>query len=198
MEEREHDFKFSILIFGNSGVGKTSLNIRYAQNTFTDKYYNTLGLQFQTKTINIEDKLIAVGVWDFEGVERFRRHPALSSETNDYFIIVYDISNRNSFESIIEWINSIELYSKSESKIVLVGNKSDLISERQVSEDEGKILADEFDANFFETSAKTGYNVEETFDFIIKDMFEIKKQLEEKKIMLKKQGIKSKRNKCSN
>ena len=203
MDNQENDYKFKIILLGEMGVGKTSMALRLIEDTFA-QYTLTIGMDFHIKIINIGNKTIKIQIWDIAGSDRYRK-PILSYYRHTSgIIIIYDISCRFSFEHIKDWIREIEFNGCSNARKILVGNKSD-ISEREVTEEEGNILADEFNMHFFETSCKTGDNVKEAFEFLIEDIVEDfeknQKELNQKvKIDLKKEDKiykNNKINKCS-
>lgn len=154
------DLKVQLLMIGDSGVGKTSLIDRYSSNSFTTEHIASIGVDFKIRMITVEGKKVKLQIWDTAGQERFR------SITNSFYrraegiLLVYDVTDRNSFAAIHSWIHQIEENTDSEAKIdmVLVGNKSDR-PERKVTRDEGAKLAKSYKLPFFETSAKNGDNV---------------------------------------
>ena len=190
MDNQEYDYRFKIILLGERRVGKTSMLLRLSENTFYDKYSLYIPGDSKTKTIKIENKKIKANIQDLIAPSERYKNIFVFISTGYYrgshgIIIIYDISNRHSFEKIINWIKEIEFKCSSNARKILVGNKSDL-SEREVTEEEGKLLADKFNMHFFETSCKTGDNVKEAFEFLIKDIVEKKESNITVNIQLKK------------
>ena len=170
IEEEDYDEKVKLMILGDSSVGKTSLLKKYCKNEFSHSYITTVGIDFQVKLLNINDKKIKIQIWDTAGEERYRVVAKNYFNTSDGFIIMYDITNRDSFDSISNWIEQIKDSTPNYKKSVLFGNKSDLNKLRNVQINEGKELAQKNDFKFFETSAKDGLNLNEGIESIVKDV----------------------------
>ena len=166
--EKKYDFIFKIILIGNSSVGKSSIIQRYIQKIFNDEYTCTIGVDFFMKTIDINDKLIKLQLWDTAGTERFK------SITTGYYrganaaFVVFDLTSRVSFNSISEWIQNYYNYSNpnSEKNVVLIGNKSDLKESREITEEEINKFVVNNNIKYFETSAKNGENIDECFYYI--------------------------------
>ena len=179
--EKKYDFIFKIILIGNSSVGKSSIIQRYIQKIFNDEYTCTIGVDFFMKTIDINEKLIKLQLWDTAGTERFK------SITTGYYrganaaFVVFDLTSRVSFNSISEWIQNYYNYSNpnSEKNVVLIGNKSDLKESREITEEEINKFVVNNNIKYFETSAKNGENIDECFYFIAEKLM---KDLEEKGI----------------
>lgn len=160
---KKYDFTIKLLMIGDSNVGKTCILTKYVTNTFTDDFTTTIGIDFHIKRIAVNDKIVKLQLWDTAGQERFR------SVTIGYFrgaqgaFIVYDVTNRESFNNIKKWIEDINKNCYKGIIIFLVGNKIDEIHNRQVSTEEGKELGKKYNINYFECSAKTGKNIEEIY-----------------------------------
>ena len=161
-------------IIGDSYVGKSNLLIRYAYGEFKEEYQTTIGVEFGVKNERINDKIYRVQIWDTAGQENFKSIIKGYYKNSACAIITYDITNRQSFNNLIDWIDDCRNLSPKTIYIVLVGNKSDLENERKVSTEEGKELAEKYGFIFFETSAKTGENVNEVF---LKSVNEITKRI---------------------
>ena len=170
IEEEDYDEKVKLMILGDSSVGKTSLLKKYCKNEFSNSYITTVGIDFQVKLLNINDKKIKIQIWDTAGEERYRVVAKNYFNTSDGFIIMYDITNRDTFDSISNWIEQIRESTPNYKKSVLFGNKSDLNKLRNVQINEGKELAQKNDFKFFETSAKDGLNLNEGIESIVKDV----------------------------
>ena len=138
------DLKYKIMVLGESKVGKTSLIKRYTKDQFGGVYLTTVGMDFQDKIIEIEDKKIRLQIWDTAGQERFRNVTKSYFQSSHGLILVYEISDKESFEKINFWMENIKNNAPEDVKIILVGNKEDLTSERQVSIEEGENYAKKF------------------------------------------------------
>ena len=156
------DYVFKILVVGNSYVGKSSFLMRLCTNAFSTRYSSTIGVDFYSKALRMEDKIISLQLWDTAGQERFQ------SVTKAYYrgahgvVMMYDISQEESFIAVKSWINSIQdNMDEMPAAMLLVGNKVDLdeTNEREVSTETGETFAKMYNAGFMETSAKTGFNV---------------------------------------
>lgn len=158
-----YDSLFKILLIGDSGVGKSCLLLRFADDTYTDSYISTIGVDFKIKTIEIDDKIIKLQIWDTAGQERFRTITSSYYRGAQGIIIVYDVTDRESFNNVKNWIIEIEKYAAEDVQKILIGNKIDLKNDRNVSYEEGKELADNCNIQFLETSAKIAHNVEQAF-----------------------------------
>ena len=197
--EEDYDEKIKLMILGDSTVGKTAILRQYCQNEFLGKYVTTVGIDFQMKYINLNNKKIRLQIWDTAGQERYRVVTKNYFNASDGFIIVYDITNRETFKSINNWIEQITTIAGENIKCIIFGNKNDLIDKRQVQEEEGRELAKKYKSNFFETSAKSGDNVEEGFKSIITDVMGDIKTIHVKRrnsSILKKPKTKKKKNCC--
>ena len=161
-----------IVTLGNTSVGKSSFIIKYIDNRFTYNYTATLGLDFKQKKIKLKDgKDVRLRIFDTAGQERFRSVSVSFIKKADGIILIYDISNRETFNSIGEWIKNIREIGKELLPVVLVGNKCDLPEEeRKVTSIEGEEKADQFKIPFFETSCKDGINIKEAFDKIVEEI----------------------------
>ena len=195
MSNKNYDYLFKILTVGEFNVGKTSLILRFINDTFIETYMPTIGVDFFYKILDIENKIIAAQIWDFYSSEQFKRLPLGYYRNVLGIIIAYDITEIKSFEKLKNWINDIKMYAHKKVRLVLVGNKCDL-SNRRITEEEGKKLADELGAKFFEASAKTGYNVNEAYNFLIRDIFNNYKDFEKNKIEIKNVNVINKKKGC--
>ena len=169
MANHKYDHLFKLLIIGESGVGKTCLLLRFTDDSFTANHLTTIGIDFKIKIINLENKMIKLQIWDTAGQERFRTITKTYYKGAHGIILTYDVTDETSFKNIKNWIKQIEQNAQNNVCKVLVGNKCDK-PDRKVSEEEGKALAGEYKMSFFETSAKTNQNVNETFNFLTKEI----------------------------
>jgi len=155
--------QIKLLMIGDSGVGKTCCLLRYANDSFSPTFITTIGIDFKIKNVDIDGKRVKLQIWDTAGQERFR------TITTSYFrgaqgiVLVYDVTDRRSFESIRNWISQIQQHADVHVNKILIGNKCDMLDEKVVSTEEGKKLAKEFGMDFWEASAKNNTNVEQCF-----------------------------------
>ena len=170
ISNESYDQKIKIMIIGESLVGKTALITRYTNNSFSGTYLTTVGIDFQTKLININDKTIKVELWDTAGQERFRNIAKNYFQSSDGFLIVYDITSKDSFEKLSFWNEQVNLNAPEKTKYIIVGNKKDLEEKREVKTEEGANFAKENNVQFYETSAKDGTNVNEVFELLAKEI----------------------------
>ena len=166
------DLKYKIMVLGESKVGKTSLIKRYTKDQFGGVYLTIVGMDFQDKIIQIEDKKIRLQIWDTAGQERFRNITKSYFQSAQGLIIVYDIADKESFEKINFWMENIKKNAPENVKLILVGNKCDLINERKVSIEEGEKRAKDNNIKFFEACAKDGTNVKELFYYLANEIYQ--------------------------
>jgi small GTP-binding protein len=159
----EYDFMCKLLLLGDSGVGKSSLMLRFSDNQFKSTFINTIGVDFKIKNLVIKGKRVKVQIWDTAGQERFRTITKTYYRGAQAYVLVYDITDRNSFDHIKYWLSEIQKHGNEFVPKIIVGNKSDLEEKRAVPSDEGKKFADERSVSFMETSARDGNNVQEMF-----------------------------------
>ena len=194
MNKQEYKYSFKIIVLGERDVGKTSLTERFTENIFHSEYKSSLGFDFRSKSLNIENISIITKIMAPDPQYYYLLVSFMSRKCNG-IILTYDISNRDSFIHLQNIFEIVELNTTSDVRKILIGNKYDK-SEREVTEDEGKKLADEFNINFFETSAKTGYNVNEAFECLIRDILKNGKRTDEIISKLEKNGKKFRNKKC--
>jgi Ras-related protein Rab-1A len=159
----EYDYLFKFLLVGDSGVGKSCLVLKFTDRVFNDSYISTIGVDFKIQTLQLDGKFIKLQIWDTAGQERFR------SITSSYYrgahavIIVFDLTDTETFENVRNWIHEIERYAAEHVCKMLIGNKADLTNLRQVSTERAQELATKLQIPYFETSAKTNANVQQMF-----------------------------------
>ena len=191
MEKKE--FLYKILLLGDSSLGKTCFLMRYTDNTFQEIHMSTIGLDYKLKNVQLDDgKMVKIQIWDTAGQDRFR------SITKNYYkgahgiILIYDITNQKTFENVKNWINQIKEEVSNKVTIILVGNKIDDEDHRVVSTEQGEKMAKDFGLMFFECSAKSGVNIDSTFNELVKKTVEnySKVKMEGEKLKNKKGGKK--------
>ncbi|KAM6309225.1 ras-related protein Rab-13 [Podargus strigoides] len=169
---KAYDHLFKLLLIGDSGVGKTCLIIRFAEDNFTSTYISTIGIDFKIRTVDIDGKKIKLQVWDTAGQERFKTITTAYYRGAVGIILVYDITDEKSFENIQNWMKSIKENASAGVERLLIGNKCDMEGKRKVQRDEAEKLAKEHGIRFFETSAKSSVNVEEAFSTLARDILQ--------------------------
>ena len=175
-EAAKFDYLLKYIIIGDAAVGKSNLLLRYVHGEFKSEYQVTIGVEFGAKNILIKDELYRIQIWDTAGQENFRSITRAYYKNSVCALVVYDITNRDSFNNIANWVEDCKNQSPKTIFMVLVGNKSDLSDKRVISIDEGRELAEKYNMIFFETSAKTGDNVDLIF---FKSAEEIAKKIDQ-------------------
>ena len=162
--------KFKIVFLGDQSVGKTSIINRFIYDTFEDVYQATIGIDFLSKPVYVDDKTIRLQLWDTAGQERFKSLIPSYVKDSSVAVICYDITNADTFASVNTWVENARSMRGEEVVLFIAGNKSDLAEQRAVTEEEGENLATKLGATFFETSAKSGENVKTLFDDLAKKL----------------------------
>jgi small GTP-binding protein len=166
------DLSFKIILVGDSGVGKSCLSIKASRNYFEDFYSPTVGFEFLTFNVKVEDQNIKLQIWDTCGQEVYRSLISSFYRSASLAIIVYSIDSKESFSNIEKWLNDIKSQSNPNIKIFLIGNKADLEDKRQVTKENGENFFKQNKLSFFtETSAKTGFNVQNVFIEVAKVLY---------------------------
>ena len=168
----EYDFLFKLLLIGNSGVGKSSLLLRFVDEQFREGYHSTIGVDFKIKTIDMDAKVVKLQIWDTAGQERFHTITKTYYKGAHGIIVVYDITDRDSFTAVSQWMEEIDKNASHSADKILVGNKCDDHKNRTISYEEGKELAEHFGIRFIETSARETRNVAEAFSLMAKEIKE--------------------------
>ena len=176
MGDENYDFIFKVLLLGNSDVGKSSLLLRYVDSVWSDTFVPTIGVDFKVKTIEIGGKKVKLQIWDTAGQERFRTVVSTYFRGAHGIFLIYDITNRDSFKNLENWLIEIEKNASENVLKILIGNKNDLEDERDITPDEGKAFANRNGMQFIETSAKMNTNVNEAFETLGKLMIEFNSQ----------------------
>uniref|UniRef100_A0A8C6WGI0 RAB1A, member RAS oncogene family a n=1 Tax=Neogobius melanostomus TaxID=47308 RepID=A0A8C6WGI0_9GOBI len=159
----EYDYLFKLLLIGDSGVGKSCLLLRFADDTYTESYISTIGVDFKIRTIELDGKTIKLQIWDTAGQERFRTITSSYYRGAHGIIVVYDVTDQESFNNVKQWLQEIDRYASENVNKLLVGNKCDLTTKKVVDYTTAKEFADNLGIPFLETSAKSASNVEQAF-----------------------------------
>ena len=194
-KDDDNVFEAKVITLGDSGVGKTNLIFRFIDDNFILNHFSTFGIDTKFKNVKLENgNEIKFKIYDTAGQERFK------SISNNYIkkaqgiLLMYDITNQNSFNNIKNWMETIDENLGSKMPIVLIGNKCDLNEERKISIEMGKNLAEEYGIHFFETSCKDNINIEKAFYDVAEQIIEKNKG---KKAFNNKLNLDKKRNKKS-
>jgi Ras-related protein Rab-1A len=170
MAKRDYDYLFKLVLIGDSGVGKSCLLLRFADDNFTDSYISTIGVDFRFRTITIDKKTVKLQIWDTAGQERFRTITSAYYRGADGIVMVYDVTSSESFAHVEEWLSEVDRYANEGTAKLLLGNKADLVDERQVTEETAQKFAEKLGISLLETSAKTATNVDAAFLTMAKEL----------------------------
>ncbi|KAL5013215.1 hypothetical protein ScPMuIL_007485 [Solemya velum] len=165
------DYLFKIVLIGDAGVGKTCVVQRFKSGTYVEKHGSTIGVDFTMKTLQIDGKLVKLQIWDTAGQERFRTITQSYYRSANGVVIAYDLTKRASFDNIPRWLDDVKRYAGSNLVQLLIGNKRDMESLREVNITEAKTLAQHYNMlDSIETSAKDNTNIDEVFFKMAKDL----------------------------
>ncbi|TIA87404.1 hypothetical protein E3P99_03190 [Wallemia hederae] len=159
----DYDYLFKLLLIGDSGVGKSCLLLRFADDTYTSSYISTIGVDFKIRTIEIDGKTVKLQIWDTAGQERFRTITSSYYRGAHGIIVVYDVTDNESFDHVTQWLQEIDRYACEGVNKLLVGNKNDLEAKKTVDYNVAKEQAEQLNIPLLETSAKDATNVEQAF-----------------------------------
>ena len=188
----DYDYSLKFIMVGNPGVGKSTLIEKYINNRFVSPNDITIGVEYNYKIVNIDDKKIKIELWDTAGQERFNSIVRSYYRNAIAVFVVYDISNRLSYNAIPRWIRILDEVDSNIKFKVLIGNKTDISTFAHVNKLEGEQVAKKFNfCAFYETSAKNGQNIEDIFENLTKI---IKEKIDNGELTLETKGIKSKVN----
>lgn len=166
----EYDHLFKLVLVGDSGVGKSSLLLRFADGTFDEHLQSTIGVDFKLKMMRVGPKMCKVTIWDTAGQERFRTLTSSYYRGAHGIILVYDVTRPETFSSLATWLNEIEMYATGGGKSVvklLVGNKTDMETDRAVSRKTAEDWARQKGMLYIESSAKNADNVRSVFEEVV-------------------------------
>ena len=168
LTKRNYDKLLKFVILGDSGVGKSCILTRFSDDTYTESFISTIGVDFRFKNISLDHPStknhinIKLQIWDTAGQERFRNLASAYYRSSDGLIVVYDITHKKSFDNIMYWIEDAQKYVDEYIPIIVIGNKSDRI-DREVTFEELKIFAEKRNVLYLETSAKDNINIDDVF-----------------------------------
>ena len=171
MEKEPYDFLFKMILIGDSSVGKSNILLKYLKGEFDPNSKATVGVEFGSKQFNIEGHSIKAQIWDTAGQERYKAITSAYYKGAKGAFVVYDITRKASFDSIEKWVNDLTSTADKKLTIVLIGNKSDLEDQRQVTKEQAEEKANKLQVAFLETSAFSGENLEKAFEMMINEIF---------------------------
>ncbi|XP_062087198.1 ras-related protein Rab2BV-like [Humulus lupulus] len=171
--DHEYDYLFKIVLIGDSGVGKSNILSRFTRNEFCLESKSTIGVEFATRTLQVEGKTVKAQIWDTAGQERYRAITSAYYRGAVGALLVYDITKRQTFENVQRWLRELRDHADSNIVIMMAGNKADLNHLRAISAEEAAALAEKEGLSFLETSALEALNVEKAFQSILLDIYQI-------------------------
>ncbi|KAI7726619.1 hypothetical protein M8C21_025193 [Ambrosia artemisiifolia] len=171
--DHEYDYLFKIVLVGDSGVGKSNILSRFTRNEFSLESKSTIGVEFATRTLEVDGKTIKAQIWDTAGQERYRAITSAYYRGAVGALLVYDITKNSTFDSLPRWLHELREHADANIVLMLAGNKSDLNHYRAVSEQDGQSFAEKEGLLFLETSALESYNVEKAFQTVLTDIYGI-------------------------
>ncbi|KAK4385385.1 Ras-related protein Rab2BV [Sesamum angolense] len=171
--DHEYDYLFKIVLIGDSGVGKSNILSRFTRNEFCLESKSTIGVEFATRTLQVEGKTVKAQIWDTAGQERYRAITSAYYRGAVGALVVYDMTKRQTFENVQRWLRELRDHADSNIVIMLAGNKSDLNHLRVVTEHDAQAFAEKESLSFLETSALEAHNVEKAFQTILLDIYQI-------------------------
>ncbi|CAI0540207.1 unnamed protein product [Linum tenue] len=171
--DHEYDYLFKIVLIGDSGVGKSNILSRFTRNEFCLESKSTIGVEFATRTLQVEGKTVKAQIWDTAGQERYRAITSAYYRGAVGALLVYDITKRQTFDNVQRWLRELRDHADSNIVIMMAGNKSDLNHLRAVSDGDGHTLAEREGLSFLETSALEATNIEKAFQTILTEIYHI-------------------------
>lgn len=171
--DHEYDYLLKMVLIGDSGVGKSNILSRFTRNEFSLDSKSTIGVEFATRTLQIEGKTIKAQIWDTAGQERYRAITSAYYRGAVGALLVYDITKKQTFDNVQRWLRELRDHADSNIVIMMAGNKSDLNHLRAVSEEEAQLFAEKEGLSFLETSALEALNIEKAFQTILTEIYRI-------------------------
>ncbi|KAI9639025.1 ras family-domain-containing protein [Dioszegia hungarica] len=189
-ESSNYDYLFKVVLIGDSGVGKSNLLSRFTRGEFNLESKSTIGVEFATRSIDVDGKTVKAQIWDTAGQERYRAITSAYYRGAVGALLVYDIAKHGTYDNVVRWLKELRDHADSNIVIMLVGNKSDLKHLRAVPTEEARAFSTENGLSFIETSALDASNVEGAFQTILTDIYRIvsSKSLESSGDVIKPSG----------
>ncbi|THG17301.1 ras-related protein RABA1f-like [Camellia sinensis] len=172
----DYDYLFKVVLIGDSGVGKSNLLSRFTRNEFSLESKSTIGVEFATRSIHVDDKVVKAQIWDTAGQERYRAITSAYYRGAVGALLVYDVTRHVTFENVERWLKELRGHTDSNIVIMLVGNKADLRHLRAVSTEDAKAFAERESTFFMETSALESMNVENAFTEVLTQIIHVVKE----------------------
>ena len=170
-DEDNYEIMVKVVLVGDSGVGKTNIMSKYLKNEFHEDSKATVGVEFGAKQFTVEGHVIKAQIWDTAGQERYKAITSAYYKGAKGAFIVYDITRKNTFDSVSRWVSDLTATADKKISIILIGNKSDLEDQRQVTKEMGEEKANQLQVAFLETSAMSGENLEKGFQMMINEIY---------------------------
>ncbi|KAK9688829.1 hypothetical protein RND81_09G013900 [Saponaria officinalis] len=171
--EDDYDYLFKLVLIGDSGVGKSNLFSRFTRNEFNLESKSTIGVEFGTRRIHVDDKIVKAQIWDIAGLKRYHAITSAYYEGAVGALLVYDVTKPVTFENIEGWLKEVRDHRGSDIMIMLVGNKADLSDLRAISTEDAKSFAERENLLFMETSALDSLNVENSFTDVVTQVYHV-------------------------
>ncbi|XP_028807803.1 ras-related protein RABA1f [Neltuma alba] len=176
----DYDYLFKVVLIGDSGVGKSNLLSRFTKNEFSLESKSTIGVEFATRSVHVDDKIVKAQIWDTAGQERYRAITSAYYRGAVGALLVYDVTRHITFDNVERWLKELRDHTDANIVIMLVGNKADLRHLRAVSADDAQAFAERENTFFMETSAAESLNVDDAFTEVLTQIYHVvsKKTLE--------------------
>ncbi|MCE0480626.1 Ras- protein RABA1f [Datura stramonium] len=171
--EEDYDYLFKVVLIGDSGVGKSNLLSRFTKNEFSQQSKSTIGVEFATRTIDVDDKIVKAQIWDTAGQERYRAITSAYYRGAVGALLVYDITRHVTFQNVARWLKELRDHTDQKIVVMLVGNKADLRHLRAIPTDDSKGFAERENTFFMETSALEALNVENAFTEVLTQIYRV-------------------------
>ena len=170
-EDENYEMMFKVVLVGDSFVGKTNIMSKYIKNEFLEDSKATVGVEFGSKQFTVEGHSIKAQIWDTAGQERYKAITSAYYKGAKGAFIVYDITRKQSFDSVEKWVNDVTAVADKKITIILIGNKCDLEDQRQITKEQGEEKANKLEIAFLETSALSGENLDKAFDKMMNEVY---------------------------
>ncbi|EYU43360.1 hypothetical protein ABFS83_08G136900 [Erythranthe nasuta] len=171
--DEDYDYLFKVVLIGDSGVGKSNLLSRFTKNEFSQQSKSTIGVEFATRSIQVDDKVVKAQIWDTAGQERYRAITSAYYRGAVGALLVYDVTRNVTFENVERWLKELRGHTDANIVIMLVGNKADLRHLRAVPTEKAKAFAEKENTFFMETSALEALNVENSFTEVLTQIYHV-------------------------